>query len=572
MSDFQLTGLASGFDWGTMVDQLMDLQRVPQDRLRVEQNQNDLKLSLLGDFRSQLTGLQDAVNDLSSDDAFAKRSLSFSDESLGWTATAAENATQGDYTFEVTKVATRSMRSGASNVARSINATNDVSSLLVSEMRLSAGVTLGTFSVNGQTVEVEEADTLQDVFDKIATATGGSVAAAYDAGTDQVTLSSATSISLGGGADSSNFLYALKLYNNDSNSVSSASALGAVSLNDTIADAGLSTAVTAVDGNGDGSFSINGVSIDFNVNDDSLQDVIARVNSSDAEVTMVYDAITDRLSLTNKNTGDVDVTVSESAGGLMEALGLNSTATVARGANAEFTLNGSGTIVSASNSLDAGAHGIQGLTVTATEIGEQTVSVNSDTSGVDAGIRSFIEKFNAVQTFIDDTTSISVDSEGSVSAALLSDNRELDSIGRRLRSTAFGEVAGMSGTIRRLESLGIDFDGSAATLTIKDEAKLAEALSNNLDEVEELFTKPTSGLVASFDTYISQLVDTSGLIDTQETSLERQNQSLDTQIAEIERRLEVERNRLEASFISMEQAQAQTQSQLAALQSTLNLG
>ena len=37
-------------------------------------------------------------------------------------------------------------------------------------------------------------------------------------------------ISLGGGADTSNFLYALKLYDNGKKSVSSASALGSISL------------------------------------------------------------------------------------------------------------------------------------------------------------------------------------------------------------------------------------------------------------------------------------------------------------------------------------------------------
>ncbi|RME70254.1 MAG: hypothetical protein D6781_06790 [Verrucomicrobia bacterium] len=385
MPDFQLSGLASGFDWKTMVDQLIELQRVPQYRLQSEKSDNQEKLTLFGEFRTKLTDLQDAVKDLSSDDAFSKRTLSFGDEDLGWTGTAAASATLGEFTFNVTRLATRSVRTGASDVSAPINATNDVSALLVSEMRLPTAVTTGNFTINGQTVTVEETDTLQDVFDKISTATGGQVTGSYDAATDRVTLSSASTITLGGGADTSNFLYALKLYNNDSNTVSSAAAVGSVSLNDAIADAGLGTAVTAVDGSGNGSFTINGVTISYNVNDDSVQDIITRVNTSDAEVTMTYDAVTDRFTLTNNNTGDVDVAVSESAGGLLEALGLNSTATVTRGSNAEFTLNGGGTIVSASNTFDASVHGVTGLSVTATSLGSQTITVGSDTEGRGVG-------------------------------------------------------------------------------------------------------------------------------------------------------------------------------------------
>ena len=32
-SDLQLTGLASGFDWAPVVEQLIELERIPQKRL-----------------------------------------------------------------------------------------------------------------------------------------------------------------------------------------------------------------------------------------------------------------------------------------------------------------------------------------------------------------------------------------------------------------------------------------------------------------------------------------------------------------------------------------------------------
>ena len=42
-SDLQLTGLASGFDWAPVVDQLIELERIPQKRLEQEKVRNEGK-------------------------------------------------------------------------------------------------------------------------------------------------------------------------------------------------------------------------------------------------------------------------------------------------------------------------------------------------------------------------------------------------------------------------------------------------------------------------------------------------------------------------------------------------
>ena len=43
-SDLQLTGLASGFDWAPVVDQLIELERIPQKRLEQEKVRNEEKI------------------------------------------------------------------------------------------------------------------------------------------------------------------------------------------------------------------------------------------------------------------------------------------------------------------------------------------------------------------------------------------------------------------------------------------------------------------------------------------------------------------------------------------------
>lgn len=570
MAGLQLSGIASGFDWKSVVDQLITLQRVPQNKLQVEKSTNTNKLNAFSTFRSKLTALQDSAQALTGESLFGKRALTLSDEDLKWSATVGNSTAAGEYTFNVTRLATRSTRSGSADVAARLSDTSDVSGLLVGEMRLATSVTAGEFSVNGQKVTVEATDTLEDVFDKISSATSGSVTGSYDPATDKVTLDSSGAISLGASGDSSNFLYALKLYNNGANSVTSASALGGTSLRDTITSAGLRAAITGVDAEGNGTFSINGVEIAYNVNSDSIQSVMTRVNSSAAGVTMGYDSVSDRFTLTNKNTGKLAVSVTEAEGGLLNALGLSAgTSTQTLGDNAEFSVDGGGTIVSASNALDGTMHGITGLTVNATSLGSQTVTVESDTASLDTGIKAFVKAFNDVQSWVDEQTKVSVGADGKVTSALMANNREVTAIARELRSRVFGSVQGLSGTIRRLEAIGIDFDGSSSQLSIKDSAKLSDALENNLEQVQGLFTTASTGLSARIDDYVTALTNTGGLLDTQETSLEKQNTSLDRQIADLERRLEDERTRLEGSFIRMEEAQSKINSQLASLNSIL---
>ena len=132
----------------------------------------------------------------------------------------------------------------------------------------------------------------------------------------------------------------MNLTNNTTGVIASAGKLGALSPAATLANAGLKTAITAVDGSGNGSFAINGVNINFNVNTSFLGEVITNINESSAGVTAAYDASNDRFTLTNNITGDSNITVSEAAGGFLGAMGMTSGPTLTRGTNAQYTLNG----------------------------------------------------------------------------------------------------------------------------------------------------------------------------------------------------------------------------------------
>ncbi|MEN9841527.1 MAG: hypothetical protein RL376_1327, partial [Verrucomicrobiota bacterium] len=568
MAGLQLSGLASGFDWKTFVDSLIDLERAPATRLQTEINTNTKKITALTGVETRITELRDASEALNDDGVFDARSASVS--GTGWSAAVTASATMGTYAFNVTQRATAAKLVGASDRGTAIAPNGDISAVTLATMGTGTAVTAGDFTVNGARVTVALTDTLQQVFDKISTATGGVVTAEYNDVDDKIELTGSSTVVLGSTTDTSNFLTATRLSNNGTASVASSSALGAITPTATLASSRLRTAFSGLDGSGNGSFTLNGTAISYNVNTDTLNSVIARINASSAGVSASFDVAADRVTLTNTSTGDLGFGMTETSGNLLAALGLTtaSGATLTRGLNAQFTVNGGSTLTSMSNTLTEDAHGIAGLSVTPAAIGgTETVTVGSNTTGMRTKIDTFITKFNALQTYIDEQTKVT-SSNSKVTAATLSDNREVQSWGSQLRRSIFTTVPGLSTTLSRLDHLGIDFTGTAATLTVKDSAKLDAALADRPSEVSALFRQSTTGLSATLDTLFDSYVGSfggAGLLGGQKTSLTNTNTALTNQIAEIDRRLVQRRSQLEAGFIAMEKAQSliqQMQTQL----------
>lgn len=570
MAGLQLAGLASGFDWKTLVDSLMSLERVPISRMESEQLLNTRRNNALTALGSRLNSLRTANKALNDDTLFSARNVTSGTTGSTWSMSAANATPVGTHSFNVTQLATTATRRGSADIASGIASSSDVSGVTLASLPTSTAVTAGTFTVNGQQVTVDPSDSLQDVFDAISTATSGDVTASYDEVTDTISLVGGSEIVLGAANDTSNFLAVAKLGNNGGASVTSGTSLGILDRDAALVDARLRTAVTAVDGSGNGSFQINGVAVDYNVNDDSLDDVIARINASGAGVSASYDSVADRLNLTNTVTGDLGVHVEESAGGLLGALGLGAGATLIRGVNAQFTVNNGDPITSTSNTLTSSAHGVEGLTITAASTGTQAITIAANTDAMKGKITAFIDAFNSVQTYIEDQTRITT-SGGNVSTATLASNREIQDWARTLRGSAFAAVPGLTGSVNRLDSLGIDFVSGTNNLTIANPSKLEAALSNNAEDVDAFFNTAGTGFFDRFDDLMEKYVGTDGAggyVKTQTTALTSTNKSLDEQIAAAEARLTQRRAILESGFIAMESAQLRIQQMQSQIENT----
>ncbi|MCH6255872.1 flagellar filament capping protein FliD [Puniceicoccaceae bacterium K14] len=565
--DFQVAGLASGFDWSSLVDQLMEIERIPQQRMRTTQTENTSKISALDTLSSKLTDLESTLGSFESESLYNAKNTSLSDETLDITASASTSASVGSYSFNVTQLATTTKRVGTSDVGGTMG---DESTVLTN-LHLNEDITEGTFSINGQDITVAETDTLQDVFDAISIATSGVVSASYDSGEDKITLTSSSGqLELGSDSDDSNFLSAMRLdqlevvdAGGGSSSITSTVDLGVVDLNDTITDSGISSGSPIT---GSGTLIINGVSIDFDADTESMSSLMASINESDANVTMTYDSAADQFKIVNNETGAYDMHISDSGNGMLAALGLDGAADV--GDDMEYSIDGGSTLSSRSNSISSDSHGIDGLTVTASETGTQTIGISRDSSGLEEAINSFILDFNDVQDYILEQTKVEVEDD-EVETSTLSGNREVSSIDSKLRSFAFSAIEGMSGDLFRLEHLGIDFISGTSKLEVKDSDALNSALEGDLSTLQTFFMDGDTSFAARMKDLVENFTADDGVLDVQTETLTNQNQNIDDQIAEMERRLEFQRSALEAGFIAMETAQSNINNQSAALSSII---
>lgn len=556
--DLSLSGLASGFDWQTMVDQLIAVERAPEDRLRVEQTTLQQQNSAYTSIKTQLSVLQNRIAVLKEPGLFQSRQPLSSDDTIA-SATAGTGTTLGAYAFNFTQLATAAKQVGASGMGSSLSASNDVSSLVLSDAAFSTGVTEGKFTVNGKQITITTADTLQQVFDNISAATSGAVTGSYDAVSDRISLNSASPIVLGSATDSSNFLQVARLHNNGTGVIASSAQLGVIKQSASLSAANFATAISD-GGAGAGEFKINGVSITYSVGD-SAATLLKRINDSAAGVSAAYDTVNDRFVLSNKITGDIGLGLEDVTGNFLAATGLSS-GTLERGQNLRYTIDGGSELISQSNTITESSSGIAGLSVTALAEGAATVTVSTDTAKIKTAINDFLTEYNKTQSGIDTQTASTTDAKGKVTAGILASDGDAAEIATRLRRLVTDQVAGLGTVLNQLEDMGIVSNGNDNTLKLDDETKLDAALANHLTTVETLFTDPTNGLAVKLNDYLEKTAGESGSLVGKQDNLIRAATDIDTQIADMERIILSNRQRMVDSFVAMETAQSLLNQQL----------
>jgi flagellar hook-associated protein 2 len=160
----QVSGLSSGFDWRSMVDQLMAIEKRPVDLLEKQKTKYETQLTEWRSFNTQLLSLKTAADALSKPDKFNAFSSSMTSDNVDIDAedllsvSTDSSAVKGSYSIIINNIAT-AQKIGSASFS---SGTND----LGSEFN-------GNIIINDKIIAVSVTDGLDDLRNKINNADAG---------------------------------------------------------------------------------------------------------------------------------------------------------------------------------------------------------------------------------------------------------------------------------------------------------------------------------------------------------------------------------------------------------------
>lgn len=403
-----------------------------------------------------------------------------------------------------------------------------------------AGTSSGSFTINGTTISWSSTDAIVDIIDNI-NSSEASVYANYDPVNDRFLLTNKTEGDIGMVlADTSgDFLAKTRLLTANSGSLSRGKNL-LYKVND---NGPLESQTNTINQNSSG---IQGLEATATKANGATR--ISSVDTSGETITTESShGYSSGEAVTIYSPGTVPGGVSTSATYYVRVLSSSSFSLHTTQANAE----------SGSSAVDLTGAQSGDVYFLNSSPETSTVSVQSDTDTIKSKISGYISQINKVQSLIGTQTASSTDADGKVTLGVLAgESLVAMTITGDLRAAAIGDVTGLTGTITRLESVGYTSTGYSNQITLSDSSTLDTALRENLGQVKSLFTTTTHGLAESIYTYLDTLLDDDGSLATTQTNLTSQIKSIDQQIADHERRVQMNRDTLIRNFVNMEQAQS----------------
>ncbi|MBD8004653.1 flagellar filament capping protein FliD [Bacillus norwichensis] len=326
----------------------------------------------------------------------------------------------------------------------------------------------------------------------------------------------------------------------------------------------------------------------FVTGNESLNNVIRKVNESSAGITMFFDEHTKKITMTRKETGNFNTDGNEIffSGGVINKVLNFENSNEEGGQNAIFTINGLET------ERNSNTFSMNGVTITLKQTLKETdspitVNVSNDSEGVLKTVKEFVDQYNAL---IDDINKKLNEERNRSYLPLTDDEREglsdrqqekwedlarsgllkgdplLSGVLTNMRMDMYSTVE-TNGLFKQLSAIGITttknyLDGGKLEI---NEEKLKEAIEKDPDAVENLFRGTGSNdsdrgvihkLYDSVNDSITKIQDRAGRASSknQQFALGRELISVDKNIASFETRLKMQEERLWRQFTAMEKA------------------
>jgi flagellar hook-associated protein 2 len=326
---------------------------------------------------------------------------------------------------------------------------------------------------------------------------------------------------------------------------------------DKLASSSYTDTLTAV-GTGTLSITVDGSTMDLTLDgsNNTLADIRDAINNASdnpgVTATILNEAGGSRLILTSEETGAdnaINVSVVDDDGNNSDSSGLSRLFYIGAGddglaeqvetaQDALLTIDGFD-IQSASNAV-TGA--ISGVTVQLAGVGSTTVGVTRDNSQIEEKISAFVDAYNTLQTELDDLEAGSLQNDSTL---------------RRIQSgftDILNQVATVDSADAYLFELGITRD-RYGVLSL-DSSDLSTALADDFNRVAQILSDETTGFITRFDAYAESIIESGGIIDTKDESLDNQIDTLQTRIDREELHLENYEAMLIEQFAALDQTMA----------------
>ncbi|MTI61560.1 MAG: flagellar hook protein [Firmicutes bacterium] len=543
MSDIsRITGMVSGLDTDSLVEDLMEAEQITLDGLEQEKTYLEWQQEAYREVINEISAFQDTYFSYTSDtnllsaSTFNSNTVSFTDESLSsyLTVSASSSAVQGSYTISNITVAT----------IASTRSTTAVSSEVIGET-ISADIVIDssnnqfeiTFNDETVTVTLSEGtyDDLTDLQAEIQTQVDDAVGSGNitvdldgDASSGQLVFTTDTTNEMTLSADSDNDALGTLGFSdaNLSNRTDLETNLGDIADN-------FSTALTVAGTDDDLSFTINGETFTFTSATTSLEEIMETVNDSDAGVEMRYDELNDKFIIESEDTGSAQtVELADVTGNLLESLQLDTSQTY-YGTDATFDYDDgsdSQTITRASNKFS-----FNGITINLKEdySGDIDFSIESNADELIETITAFVEDYNALIEDInsrlneerdydyepltdaqkEEMTEEEIEKwEDKAKTGILANDSTLKKMLSKLRTALYDSVEGVGVSLYEIGITTSSEYEDQGQLVI-DEDALAEAIEEDPDAIAELFTNigddyDSNGLSQRLDDIIDSNIST----------------------------------------------------------------
>jgi flagellar hook-associated protein 2 len=579
-SNIFFSGLSSGIDTASIVDQLIALERRPVQTLTQKVNTLNKYRTEMTSVRGKVSKLQTSIQTLTdskiggSFDIFRKKAATSSNAakvSASVTNTAADN----NLAVSVSRLATATRASSVSGVGQVSTGTT-----LLSE--ISAGsLTSGNFSVfvNGarQDITVNAAtDTMNDVLGRISAVLPGGSASVDGTGKIQLSMTSGTTLQFGSASDTANFAQLTGLTpgvltpGGGTDTFAGAFGVNTVLSSGTLTNNAVRFATTVTAGTvtiaGD-AYTIDGTT--------TLDSLMQAVNAKN-KVVMSLDQKNNTVSMVSKTTGEQAISLGASGdtSNFLSAAGLlvggNSLTSQTLGVNALFNVNGVAYTSTSNTGITNSVHGFTGVTLDLKDVTGPdvvNVAVATDKEAIKTAMTDFLTAFNDVLKTISDKTN--------VDTGTLPADQSLIRLRSSLRSGMSQAASGLT-TYTTLSRIGITSGaptaspGQTGSSTFSlDDSKFFAALADNPDEVKTLLVGngTVTGLLEGVKTSVidGSLNAEFGLFSSRDKSLNEQLKTTNDSITRMTQRLDRREKSLRAQFTAMEQAIARLRSQQSSL-------